>query len=220
MEFAVRAGDTLAGVVAMATDAENSRTSAAGLERELEDSAAPSRIDRTHLGPLAVVGRSAPAHRAELIATMHRREDPVVWTSDLIGWATQDLRPSLSQIACPPHLLVGEDDLWLDAADVAWAAEQIPLAQLTVLEGIGHYPMEEVEGFAEVLHGWLDDHGSQRVLEPPTADSAARSDVMRRQRARSRLIAERTGSRTGARPAAPWLGAVRPATSPVAPVPS
>lgn len=155
LDLAVRAGGELAGVVAMAADARNTRLSVRGLERELEDAAAPSRSDRTYLGTLAVVGRSVPTERAELIATMHCREDPMVSTSDLIGWATHDLRGALPQIGCPAHLVVGEDDLWLDPEQVRWAAAQIPGARFTRLEGIGHYPMEELDGFADILHGWL-----------------------------------------------------------------
>jgi pimeloyl-ACP methyl ester carboxylesterase len=163
LDLAVRAGEDLAGVVAMAADARNTRTSVPGLLRELEDAAAPSRSDRTYFGTLAVVGRSVPAERAQLIATMHRREDPTVSTSDLLGWATHDLRPSLQQIACPTHLVVGDDDLWLDVADVAWTAQQIPDARVTVLEGIGHYPMEEMEDIVSLLHGWFGDFASRRA---------------------------------------------------------
>lgn len=155
LDVGVRAGAQLAGVVAMAADASNSRTSAAGLRRELEDAAAPSRSDRTFFGTLAVVGRQVPPGRAELIATMHRREDPLVSTSDLLGWATHDLRATVQGIACPTHLVVGSDDLWLDVADVVWTAQQIPQGDVTVLDGIGHYPMEEIEDFADLLSGWL-----------------------------------------------------------------
>ncbi|MFD2090750.1 alpha/beta fold hydrolase [Blastococcus deserti] len=175
LDVGVRAGEGLAGVVAMAADARNSRTSVSGLRRELEDAAAPSRSDRTYFGTLAVVGRSVPPERAELIATMHRREDPLVSTSDLLGWATHDLRASVHRIACPTHLVVGDDDLWLDVADVVWTAQQIPHGAVTVLEGIGHYPMEEIEDFADLLHGWLVElavgrtatsgHGSTRAEE-------------------------------------------------------
>jgi pimeloyl-ACP methyl ester carboxylesterase len=167
LDLAVRTGGDLAGVVAMAADARNTRTSVSGLLRELEDAAAPSRSDRTYFGTLAVVGRDVPPERAELIATMHRREDPLVSTSDLLGWATQDLRPSLHRIACPTHLVVGDDDLWLDVADVVWAGEQIRDARVTVLEGIGHYPMEEVEDFVELLHDWLRELGSRGAMRSP-----------------------------------------------------
>ncbi|MHC1558762.1 alpha/beta fold hydrolase [Actinomycetospora sp. C-140] len=156
LDVAARASDELSGVVAMAADAHTGgRPSAKGLRRELSDVAAPARTDRTHLGTLAVLGRSVPPARAELIATMHRREDPTVSTSDLLGWTAHDLRESLARITCPAHLVVGDDDLWLDVDRVRWAAARIPGARCTVLAGVGHYPMEEIEGFDAVLDGWL-----------------------------------------------------------------
>jgi pimeloyl-ACP methyl ester carboxylesterase len=157
LDLAGRAGDALSGVVAMAADAHNSHLSVTALQRELEDAAAPSRGDRTYLGTVAAVGRAVPAERVELIATMHRRKDPLVSTSDLIGWTTHDLRAALPAISCPAHLVVGEDDPWLDVEAVRRAADQIPAARFTVLDGIGHYPMEEIDGFADVLHGWLTE---------------------------------------------------------------
>jgi pimeloyl-ACP methyl ester carboxylesterase len=164
LDLACRASDRLAGVVAMAADAwTGGRPSERGLRRELSDVAAASRTDRTYLGTLAVVGRSVPRDKAELIATMHRREDPAISTSDLIGWTTHDLRDALPGITCPAHLVVGADDLWLDPEAVRWATGRIPGARCTVLEGIGHYPMEEIDGFDAVLDGWL------RELAAPAA---------------------------------------------------
>ncbi|WP_312871812.1 alpha/beta fold hydrolase [Amycolatopsis acididurans] len=157
LDLAVSMGDRLAGAVAMAAEAGPGRVSMSGLRRELEDVAAPSRTDRTHLGTLAVVGRDVAPERAELIATMHRREDPAVSTSDLLGWGTHDVRAGLARIACPVHLVVGEDDLWLDVAKVRMTAKDIPGARCTVLDGIGHYPMEEIEDFAPLLHSWLTE---------------------------------------------------------------
>jgi pimeloyl-ACP methyl ester carboxylesterase len=150
----------VSGIVAMAADAwTGGRPSERGLRRELSDVAAPSRADRTEWGTLAVVGRSVPAGRAALIATMHRREDPAVSTSDLIGWTTHDLRGRLGGIGCPAHLVVGSDDLWVPEAGVRAAAAEIPGSRFTLLDGIGHYPMEEIEGFAGVLAGWLAELG-------------------------------------------------------------
>ncbi|MFG1636395.1 alpha/beta fold hydrolase [Pseudonocardia alni] len=163
LQLAVRRGERLAGAVALAAHGgtDSAMLSVRGLERELVDSAAPSRSDRTYLGTLAVVGRRVAAERAELIARMHRREDPEISTSDLIGWATHDVLAELDGVACPTHLVVGDDDLWLDPADVRRAAELIPDSRYTLLDGIGHYPMEEVEGFADVLHGWLGELGAR-----------------------------------------------------------
>ena len=162
LDLATRIPDRLAGLVAMAADAwTGGKPGVPGLRRELSDVAAASRTDRTYLGTLAVLGRSVPPPRAELIATMHRREDPEVSTSDLIGWSTHDLRERLARVSCPAHLVVGADDLWVAADRVRWAAEQIPGARCTVLDGIGHYPMEEIEGFDAVLARWLAELGSE-----------------------------------------------------------
>lgn len=156
LDLAVRASPRLDGVVAMAADAwTGGRPSVRGLRRELVDVAAPSRSDRTELGTHAVLGRAVDAVRARTIATMHRREDPAVSTSDLLGWATHDLREELAGVTCPVHLVVGADDLWLDPERVRWAASRIPGARCTVLDGVGHYPMEELDGFATTLDGWL-----------------------------------------------------------------
>ncbi|MBN9734926.1 MULTISPECIES: alpha/beta hydrolase [unclassified Pseudonocardia] len=163
LQLAVRRGDRLAGAVAMAAHGgtDSPSPSVRGLERELADSAAPSRTDRTYFGTLAVVGRRVPAARAELIARMHRREDPEISTSDLIGWARHDVRDSLGGVACPVHLVVGSDDLWVDPADVRHAAELIPGARYTLLEGIGHYPMEELDDVAGILDGWLREQAAR-----------------------------------------------------------
>jgi pimeloyl-ACP methyl ester carboxylesterase len=155
LDLATRLGDRLSGAVVLAADAGMGKVGLSGLYRELEDVAAPSRSDRTHLGTLAVVGSTLPAKRAELIATMHRREDPVVSTSDLIGWGTHDVRAELEAVECPVHLVAGEDDLWLDAAKVRRTAERLPGARFTLLPGIGHYPMEELDSFAATLDWWL-----------------------------------------------------------------
>ncbi|MFG2586476.1 alpha/beta fold hydrolase [Streptomyces malaysiensis] len=164
LQLAVRRGERLAGAVAMAAHGGTDSTmlTVRGLERELVDSAAPSRSDRTYLGTLAVVGRRVPSERAELIARMHRREDPEISNSDLIGWATHDVLAKLDGVACPTHLVVGDDDLWLDPREVRRAADLIPDSRYTLLEGIGHYPMEELEGFADTLHGWLSDLDGSR----------------------------------------------------------
>lgn len=144
------------GVVAMATDAYNSQLSISGLRRGLEDSGSPSRADRTYYGVLASVGRDVPHERAEAVAGMHRREDPVVSTADLIGWATHDLRGRLADIRCPVLMVAGEDDFWIDAEDVSWAASQITHGRYEFLPRVGHYPMEEIAGFPALLMTWFD----------------------------------------------------------------
>lgn len=150
------------GVVAMAADARNRRLSSRSLERGLEDAASPSRADRTHLGTLAAVGRATGPERAAAIAAMHRREDPIVSTLDLVGWAEHDLRPRLGQIECPVRLVAGADDFWVDPEDVAWAATRIADSRFELLPGVGHYPMEEIDSFPALLAGWLGELEGQR----------------------------------------------------------
>lgn len=162
LDLAAMAATPLRGVVAMAADAANTRLSPAHLERSLEDAAAPSRTDRTYYGTLAACGRDVDPDRAAAIAACHRREDPVVTTCDLIGWATHDLRGRLGDIACPVRLVVGEDDFWVDQADAAWAAERIPGCRFEVVRRIGHYPMEELADFPARLAGWLAELGAAR----------------------------------------------------------
>ena len=125
------------------------------LRRELEDSAAPARTDRTYLGTQAVTGRIVGPEQRELIARMHCREDPEVSTSDLIGWGTHDVRHLLPTVPCPITFVAGEDDLWVRPRAVAAAAELVPDGRYVFLEGTGHYPMEELPDFAKVLDDWL-----------------------------------------------------------------
>ncbi|ANZ27771.1 3-oxoadipate enol-lactonase [Rhodococcus sp. WB1] len=162
LELATRPDRPLAGAVAMEAEAGPGRVNVSGLRRELEDVAGPSRAERTYLGTLASVGRSVPAATAHRIALMHKREDPEISSSDLIGWGTHDVRDRLPLLTCPLHLVVGADDPWLDPDAVADLAVRINdispgRARFTRLDGIGHYPMEEVEDFAVLADSWLTD---------------------------------------------------------------
>lgn len=161
LELATRPLRPLAGAIAMEAEAGPGRVNVSGLRRELEDVAGPSRADRTYLGTLASVGRSVRADRAQLIARMHKREDPEISSSDLIAWGTHDVRGRLAEITCPIHLIAGEHDPWIDARAVEEVAAAINtarpgFARYTLLEGIGHYPMEEIDDFASLAGNWLN----------------------------------------------------------------
>lgn len=166
IDLATRLGDRIAGAVAMAASADPGLGNRKALLRELEDVAAPSRAERTTLGTRAVVGRSVSPELRELIATMHRREDPVVSNSDLLGWTSHDVTARLAEIACPLLLVGGADDLWLDLDAMRRTAQQVSSAQTLVLDGIGHYPPQEMPDFAERLDswigGWLGGQGEER----------------------------------------------------------
>lgn len=156
-DLAARYGERLTAAVSMCAEPGPGSVKLHALERELEDSAAASRTDRTHLGTRAVVGRNVSPDRAELIARMHCREDPVVSNSDLIGWGTHDVRPLLTDVPCPITFVAGEDDLWVDPRAVEAAAAEVPNGNFVFLEGFGHYPMEEMPDFAKALDGWITD---------------------------------------------------------------
>lgn len=157
LDIATRVPGELSGIVAMAADAVNDGQNERSLRRNLEDAVSPARTDRTYYGTLAACGSAVPEELRERIAARHRREDPQVALSDLIGWARHDLVPVLDRITCPAHLVVGGDDFWLDPLSVERTAAAIAGARFTVLPGIGHYPMEEMPDIAARITGWLLD---------------------------------------------------------------
>lgn len=63
----------------------------------------------------------------------------------------------LPQVSCPLHVVAGAEDYWIEERQVRATAAAVPGARCTVLPGVGHYPMEEVPDFGEVLAGWLED---------------------------------------------------------------
>jgi pimeloyl-ACP methyl ester carboxylesterase len=155
LDIAGSLGDNARGVIAM--EANSRPLPQRGLQKELLDSTSPSRADRTFYGTLISVGRNVPADRAERIGIAHRREDPTVSTADLLGWANHDLNGRLGEIRCPVRLVAGQDDFWLDPEQLAPMAAEIPDATTEILTGVGHYPMEEIPNFPEVLSGWLEE---------------------------------------------------------------
>ena len=155
LDVGIRLADRVRAIVAMAANADRGQVNVAAMRRELNDISTPSRSDRTYWGTRAVVGSAVPEARREIIARMHRREDPDISHSDLIGWGTHDIFDDLHRITAPAHLVAGSGDLWIDPESVRRAAQQIPGTRYSLLEGIGHYPMEEMDDFAPVLDGWI-----------------------------------------------------------------
>jgi pimeloyl-ACP methyl ester carboxylesterase len=156
LDLCVHHGNAISAGVAMEADAFNGALSVNGLRRSMSDVASPAQGDRTYFGTLASLGVSVPPGRAEQIALMHRREDNVITSSDLIGWTTHDVRDSLGEVSCAVLVVAGADDFWVRADDVAHAAAAMPRGQFLLLEGVGHYPMEEIGDFPELLARWID----------------------------------------------------------------
>ncbi|MFN8828398.1 MAG: alpha/beta fold hydrolase [Labrys sp. (in: a-proteobacteria)] len=68
-----------------------------------------------------------------------------------------DARPNLSQIRCPTHVLVGEDDLITPPPVAEEMAKAIPTATMQVIPRAGHLaPMEEPDAVTAQLREWLD----------------------------------------------------------------
>lgn len=157
MDMAVKASDRLAGVVAMA--AADSRIVHPDGVRPLvlEDSGSPSIRDRTYFGALASPGRLVPADRVELIALMHCREDWHVTFADGTAMGRLDLWDQLPNIQCPMVVVAGEDDPFIPHRLVRETAARIPGARYELLEGYGHYPMEEMAQFARTFDRWVKE---------------------------------------------------------------
>lgn len=155
LDLAVHHGVALSGVVAMEANAYSGQLSVSGLRRSLSDEASPSQGDRTYFGTLASLGQSIGPDRAQRIALMHRREDTLVTSSDLIGWTTHDLRGVLAEVACPILVVAGTDDFWVSIESCRDVARQVPRGTFVELEGVGHYPMEELAEFPSQLTTWL-----------------------------------------------------------------
>lgn len=156
LDLCVSHGEELRGAVAMEADGHNGALSVAALRRSMNDAASPSQGERTYFGTLASLGRSVPPDRAERIAAMHRREDSLVTTSDLIGWTTHDVTTALAGVQCPLLVVAGRDDFWVRESDCRAVAESVAHGEFLALDGVGHYPMEERADFPELLAGWLE----------------------------------------------------------------
>ncbi len=163
LDLCVHHGESIAAGVAMEADSYNGSLSVSGLRRSMSDAASPSQGDRTYFGALASCGVSVSSQVAERIAVMHRREDSVVTSSDLIGWTTHDLRGDLHRVACPVLVVAGSDDFWVQVDRCAEVAALVPQAEFMLLEGVGHYPMEELEDFPTILSGWLENLSQRRL---------------------------------------------------------
>jgi pimeloyl-ACP methyl ester carboxylesterase len=88
---------------------------------------------------------------------------PGVFTGDLFFYqgAEGDIRSRIGAIdtnVCPLYLLTGEYDYSASPRDTQAAAEQIRGAKVTIMKGLGHFPMSEnPEAFLAYLRPVLDE---------------------------------------------------------------
>ncbi len=161
LELATRPERTLSGVIAMEAEAGPGRVNVNGSAANSKTSPArPGQSAPTRT--LASVGRSVPEAKAHVVALMHKREDPEISSSDLIGWGTHDVRDRLHQVTAPLHVVAGRDDPWIVVDEIARIAETVNetvpgRARFTAIDGIGHYPMEEIDDFATLVDTWIGE---------------------------------------------------------------
>ena len=88
---------------------------------------------------------------------------PGVFTGDLHFYqgAEGDIRERIAAIdtkVCPLYLLTGEYDYSASPRDTQAAAERIPGARVTIMKGLGHFPMSEnPDAFLSYLRPVLDE---------------------------------------------------------------
>ena len=151
LEMASRFSDSLEAVVAMECPVA---PTAARTWRKPEDSSTPSVRDQTYYSNLSLIGSDVPAETAEMIATMHCREDWHVTRSDLVAWGRHDLWSRLPDISCPTYVISGGDSF---GENLRPTAERIPGALFQSVKGIAHYPNQEMPDFADAFKGWLEE---------------------------------------------------------------
>ena len=59
------------------------------------------------------------------------------------GYQRQDDAARLSTITAPTLVLWGRDDKVIPVTSAAWFSQRLPNARVTILDGVGHIPMEE-----------------------------------------------------------------------------
>ena len=155
LDIALKVPDRVLGVVSMASP--DGRLAHVGpfAPFGLEDASTPSMRDRTYYGQFAITSTKTPAHVREMIATMHCREDWHITVCDGEAMRRHDLWDELPSMKPPVIMVMGEADLSRYKGEKT--AARIPGSRFVVLEGAGHYPMEEMSDFADVCSVWLEE---------------------------------------------------------------
>lgn len=82
----------------------------------------------------------------DVLATLSwEASDPLAFRHYLEAWCDTDIRSELGVSNFPIHVIVGDQDPFVpEAAMREFVAAAFPEMKLTVLEGVGHYPLLEV----------------------------------------------------------------------------
>ena len=104
---------------------------------------------------------SPEAHKWETV-WHYMQGGPGVFTGDLFFYQVEgDIRGRIGAIdtgVCPLYMLTGEYDYSASPRDTQAAAAKIPGAKVTIMKGLGHFPMSEnPEAFLSYLRPVLDE---------------------------------------------------------------
>ena len=104
----------------------------------------------------------SPDHHRWETVWHYMQGGPGVFTGDLYFYQVEgDIRDRIDAIdtsVCPLHLLTGEYDYSASPQDTEAAAARIKGARVTIMQGLGHFPMSEnPEAFLEYLRPVLEE---------------------------------------------------------------
>ncbi len=159
LDMAVNHPDDFSAIVCCEAGISNHTFSDDLLERGREDAGIPGFHEMNFYRAATLCGRSTPPSRVQEVQWMRRRGDPKILIHDLLGWNRHDLTESIGRIVCPTLLIKGEDDPAISEEMVERTAQAIRGAELQTLPGVGHFPMVEFDGFADLVAGFLNRHG-------------------------------------------------------------
>ena len=156
LDIAVKWSSHLLAVIACEAAGRTATIPEAFVEAGLEDAGMPSYSDQGYLGGHSACGLKGSPERLAEIAWTRRTGDPKIYHSDLKAWIHHDITEKLHEISCPVLMVWGSEDYFLPRNLIEETVENIPNAQLKVLEGIGHYPHMEMDDFTMVIREFLE----------------------------------------------------------------
>jgi pimeloyl-ACP methyl ester carboxylesterase len=130
----------------------------AGHAERVSDFFRSGRSDLAYLvARLTNFGRDADPSLVEYVAGISGHAPLEVWSDALAGVLSLDVRHALSNIVVPALVIVGDVDRLTPPTSAKAMAEELPEADLIVLEGAGHLSMLERPGrFNRVLTAFVD----------------------------------------------------------------
>lgn len=129
-----------------------------------------------------LIGAASPDPYRHETLWQYMQSGPGVFKGDLYFYRVDaDLRGKLGNIdtaACPLYLLTGEYDFSCTPGDTERTAAAIPGAKVTIMKGLGHFPMSENPArFREYLLPILAEIQALDSANPPKAEGARKTGI-------------------------------------------